>query len=404
MTWIFKEVKLNTAEGGRGIWFLGVIKCEGVDKMNVKWAIFGFLVLFLGAGFGSECEAVNSWGIDVVRNKGVLGGDDFEVIDNFLAEAVVELVRTRDFTSTAKVRAVVAGRTNSNVESAEDQYAEQFSESAYKHIGKGLNEALRLESQERKFKVVMNLLILVNDLEDFRLTNLALDFVNDDNRLIRYWAVKCVTNPSIAEQLNFMEPANLKLAKDIAEALKSSVGNAGPEMISLTARFAANLDIQDGEELLVYIADARIKSYENWSVENELLETSILMILFDKMFSDGISNDKFARRFGQLYSHAIQRYIKGEGVLAERQKEGLISVLVEIEKTCIGKILRMPQSIIKRAIEQESMAVLRAECRRLFGDETEAGQLAVKLDFNYGTTQEGTRRLSPVPLPEPPGK
>jgi hypothetical protein len=40
----------------------------------------------------------------------------------------------------------------------------------------------------------------------------------------------------------------------------------------------------------------------------------------------------------------------------------------------------------------------------LLGDATKAGELASKLNFDYGTAGDGRKRTSPLPLPGPPPK
>ncbi|MCK5472971.1 MAG: hypothetical protein KAI59_02985, partial [Planctomycetes bacterium] len=155
------------------------------------------------------------------------------------------------------------------------------------------------------------------------------------------------------------------------------------------------------------IADKRIAEYANWTVESELLDASILKLLCDKMISNrkNVLDDKaaVARRFGQLYSYAMQRYINGKDFLDEQAGKQLISTLVEVEKTCISKLMEMPQSVIKRAIEQDSYDGLLHEYNRLFGDGQNPGQLTLKLDFNYGES-DGSERVTSLVLPQPPEK
>ena len=113
-----------------------------------------------------------------------------------------------------------------------------------------------------------------------------------------------------------------------------------------------------------------------------------------------------ARRFAQLYSYAIQRTVKGSnvGVLNATQLGHLVSVLIEIEEKCVSRLLEQPQSAIRRAIERDSLPTVLEEHNRLLGAETTPGQLPSRLGFDYGTTSNGTKRTSPVPLPDPPQK
>lgn len=377
--------------------------------MKIKWAIFAILLALFVLAINPNSVAVSTREIDEVRSKGVLDNQDLEIIDKFLAEAVQELVRTRDFTTIAKVRTVILSR-----KSTQGQYARQFSESAYKHVQDGFNQAQTLKPEERKTNVIINLLILIDGLEDLRLSDLAIGMLQDKNTIVRYWAVQCLTNPAIIEQLNATTSSGSESALKIAEQLKQLVETSSPEIIGLIARFAANVKIPQGEELLLQIADMRIKRYADWTVKYELYDVAILKLLESKIplpsdapDAPATSPDKptVARRFAQLYSYAIQRYIKGreKNILNDTQRRHLATVLVEIEEKCIGRILGR-QLTIRRAIERDSMPALWEEHNRLLGTETTTGQLPIKLGFDYSTTTTGPKRTSPIPLPDPPTK
>jgi hypothetical protein len=371
--------------------------------MNGKWKIFAVLTgAFLALAIDLVAAAVDTGKIDICCRKEVLDDGDLRIIDGFVADAVGELVKTEDFTSIAKIRMVILPRSNSSKDSAKAQYGAQFSESAYKHISKAIEAAKELMPAERRFRVILNLLILVDYLQDLRLSDLAMKWLDDENKAIRYWAVHSITNAVIMERLNSKEAANLELAGKITEQLKKVVESSSPETLALMAEFAAKVDIPEGEELLLQIADMRIKRYGNWTVEYELLDGDILRLLDSRIPAGSMSKPDVSRRFGQLYSYAIQRYVKGRDVLSDTQKNQLASVLVETEISYISKRLKVTQSVIKNAVEQGDFPALLQEHDRLLGDETKAGQLPLKLNFDYGKEPDGSRRIAPLALPEPP--
>jgi len=377
--------------------------------MKLKWVIFAVLAAFLVLVLNSSSVAVNTRDIDIVRKKGVLDSQDLKIIDVFVSEAVQELVKTRDFTSIAKVRTEILSR-----QSTQGQYAQQFSQSAYKHISAGLAQAQTLDPEDRKTKVIVNLLILIDGLRDLRLADLAIKMLRNENMIVRYWAVHCLTTPEIIKQLNSSEGSNSKPAEVIAAEFKKLVDTSSPEIIALMAQFSADVKIPQGEELLGQIADMRIKQYADWTVKYELIDITILKLLDSKIplpsGSPGTapaetSSGKaaMARRFGQLYSYAIQRYTKGQAVLNDTQKQQLVSILVETEEKCIGRLLGRPQTTIRRAIERENLPALLQEHDRLLGSETQTGELPLRLNFDYGTAS-GSKRTAPIPLPQPPIK
>jgi len=368
--------------------------------MKSKLAVFAVITAFLCIFLSSASRAVDTQKIGRVRDKGVLDSQDFQIIDNFVAEAVQEMVETRDFTSISKLRTTILTYSSSNSESAAAQYSDQFAKSANKYIPSAFEQASGLNIQEHQFKAKLNLLMLVDGLEDIQLLDSAMSRLNDANAVLRYWAVHCVANPGITAKLNSSEPGKVK-AREIIKALSKQLENASPEAVGLIADFAANIDVRAGADLLVKTADVRISKYADWSVEKELLDVKILKLLADKL-QEG--NLEAGQCFAQLYSYVLQRYVKGSDVLRENQKSQLVSILVEIEMSSVSKLLDIPQSTIKKVIEQKEYTLLLREHDRLLGSATSAGELPSKFNFNYGGNPDEGERTAPVVLPEPPVK
>lgn len=363
--------------------------------MKLKWLFFAVLSAFLVLVMESGSEAVDTRRIDAVLRKGVLDSQDLRIIDDFISEAVQELVQTRDLTDIAQNRTVILSR-----QSNQGQYAQQFSESAHRHISSGLQEASRLTPEERRVVITVNLLILIDGLEDPRLADLAVSSLTDKSTVVRYWAVHCLTSPGIIKKLNSGEESDLKLASNIAMVLSKLVESSRPEIIALMTRFAADVKIPQTEELLLQIANMRIKRYADWKVEFEPLDDIVLKSLCSKISFTGQSDTAVARSFSQLYSYVLQRYVKSRELLSDTQKGQLASVITEIEDKCISKLLGKVQTGMKRAIESDDTMALLREHALLLGNEMTAGQLPLKLRFEYSST--GGSRTAPVPLPEPP--
>ncbi len=376
--------------------------------MKIKWLIFAVLVAFLVLVMNPGSVAVSTREVDTVRKKAVLDNSDLKIIDDFLAQAIQELVRTRDFTSIAKIRTVILSR-----QSTQGQYAQQFSESARRHIAAGFQQAQELRRPERITRVTINLLILMDGLQDLGLADSAIAMLKNENMIIRYWAVHCLTNTNIITQLNAATNSNQVSA--IAAQLKDLIENSTPEIVVLIAQFAAGVNIPEAEQLLIQIADLRIKQYADWTVKYELYDSAILKFLSSKiplpsqspggmLLTTTGTKPAVARRFAQLYSYAIQRYIKRAGLLNDTQKSHLASVLVETEDKCIGRLLSNPQRTIRRALERQNAQAIMAEHDRLLGTATTPGQLPTTLKFDYGSTTTGPKRTAPLPLPDPPTK
>ena len=377
--------------------------------MKIKWVISAVSVVFLILAMNPGSKAVNTRDVDNVRKKAVLEDSDLKIIDDFLAEAIQELVRERDLTTIAQKRTVILSR-----QSTQGQYAQQFSESARKYIVQGFLDAQKLPRQERITGVTINLLILMDGLQDLGLADQAIAMLNNENMVIRYWAVHSLTNPAIITQLNAADNSNQAsvFATKFTEILDSST----PEILAMIARFAAGVKIPQAEQLLCQIANIRIKRYADWTVKYELYDSNILKYLSSKISlasqasgstspTPTASKAPVARCFAQLYSYAIQRYVKGADILNDTQKSHLASVLVDIEDKCIGILLK-PQMTIRRALtlEQNSLQAILAEHDRLLGSTTTTGELPQTLKFDYSTNPNGPLLTSPIPLPDPPAK
>jgi len=363
--------------------------------MRAKWVVFGALVGFSFLVVTSSAMALDPTAIDAVRGKGVLTNQDLQIIDNFLADGVQELVRTRKFTAIARLRSVILSR-----QGTQKQYAQQFSASALKHLTSGLQAALTLPEEVRT-KVTVNLLILIDGMADLRLLDLSVAMLRSDNAIVRYWAIHGLTNPGIIAKLNAGGAATSQAAGAIAKKLSGLVDRSGPETLALMVEFAGAAKVSQAEDLLLQIADLRIKQYMAWKVKYELLDGSILKMLAEKMPSGSARTSAVAYRFGQLYSCAIQRYVVGKGFLSAVQRQRLVSVLIGTEEKCTSKLLGAPRTAIKRAIERDDDAALTTEHNRLLGTEAQAGELAAKVKFVYGPDATGKKRNGPFPLPRP---
>jgi hypothetical protein len=174
------------------------------------------------------------------------------------------------------------------------------------------------------------------------------------------------------------------------------------EELSLILKFASNVNLTEGEEIILQIADTRINRYVNWTVDYELSDASLLTSLYNKFSTGDAEKQKtFGKRFCVLFSYVIQRYIKGSDRLTSTHKRQLASVMVDIEVNCVSNFLNQPQITLRRAIEGESMFSLLQEHDRLLGDQTRAGEIPKRLNITY-EGNDGSNHTFPPVLPEPP--
>ncbi len=367
--------------------------------MTRKICLLTVLTVSLFFCFLTPAVALDTKGIEAARSKKVLDNADLQIIDSFVAQGVSEILDATDFTSISNIRSLIIANSVSN-EPGQVQFAGQFSDSAKKYIAAGLEKAEGLTPPERSFRVIINLLMLVDGLTDTRLAEVPLKYIDYNKPAVSYWAVHCLTSPEIIAKLN--SDKGSEAARQITRRLETIVPTASPQTLGLIASFAGSIKIPDGFDLLLKVADRRIASYADWSVQDELIDTTVLQGLCDKIASSDPGKAEAAGRFCQLYAHVFQRYLQGGDRLSDTQKTQLISVMVEIEKNCIPKLTGKPSFNIKKAIEASDDKALQQQYIDLFGQGTKAGKLFADINFDFGKAPDGSPIKTPRPLPKPP--
>lgn len=354
----------------------------------------GCLVLTLLTVCGAQ---VDSRRIAEVIKKSVLTQEDFEIIDAFAADEIGRLVRTVDFTEVAKTRASIVSHQNTQA-----QYAQRFSEACLREIDRGFQYATsEIVDPQRRFKVFANLLILVNELNDPRLLDLGVRMIGHEAVAVQYWAIRAATNPTAWEKLNQDQAAAAAMSRKIIDACTKTAETSSAEVLNLMAQFAGRYDTAPAVGLLVRIAEVRIKCYADWAVRYELVDTAILKLLSNRLAAGNAANEQIAKAFAQLYSYAIQRYIRGmqNNSLKGMSRSYLASVLIETEEQCLSKLLGGTQTGIRRALEAGDLNALQTEHDRLLGSSSQQGVLSARFSVSYGAG--GANRTAPLALPEP---
>jgi len=364
-------------------------------------ALVSVATLFVSFLTRPSYAEVDTRPIDAVRNKTVLDAGDLQAIDEFVASAVRDIVRTKDFSLVAKARGVLVGKKGT-----QPQYAQQFSESCRRHITAGMEQGAANLPEDRKFRVRLNLLILADGLQDPALAELGLAYLGSPNKALQYCALRLVTNAATVEKI---KQGNWPIGGQIVSLLQQLVRVSGKRMESSSlilgpvAEFAAKIGTPEGQAILIDVADLRMAHYAGGRVEDGQVDTTILKLLFAKIAASGNGNTgQLAGSFAQLYSYVIQRLAKANPPLSDPRKQQWISVIVEVEEKCIAPVLDGYQTPLRKAIEKSDMTALLAEHDTLLGSSTKPGQLVAKWQFDYGRGPDGKPRTWPNGLPNPP--
>ena len=344
--------------------------------------------------------AVNTAKIDAVRNKETVTDSDMAVIQQFLTDAFSELYEKTDFSDVAALRNTIVSKNSSSLESGQIQYGPRFFTIAQKEFSDTLKNVKGLPDGQRKTLLTINLLVLANDLGNLEIAKSALDYLQNSNIIIRYWATNCLSNASILSQLNYDSAENRQLGDDIVKRYSANIKTEqSGYILAIIAQFASGLKRPAAKDLLTEIAQKRIDLYMGWKVNDEMTDASILKALIDRTTTDADSSKVMAKNFSILYSAIIQRYAMGDQ-LSDTSKSSLVSVITQSEKL-LTKFIPDWQGSLKRAIEKGGGTGLLAESDSLFGTASAAGKLPAAAGFDYGKNPDGSAKNAPPTLPKP---
>jgi hypothetical protein len=370
-----------------------------------KKAPFHIVFLCILLVCSSTLYAIDSEMIDEVYQKALdgqlLDSDDTQIIEDFWAEAIEELLLTEDPKEVFRLKTLILAK---KPQIQANDYYNGFIQSAKKNLDFAFNEIKSWDVNEHKINIDMNLFILAAQIESPELVDFAFERIDSQETIIRYWAVKAITSPAILGKLNSEIMSEEVLAEKVADVLKKVVEKEkSPEINELIVKFLSQLISPESTQLLVDIAEKRIEAYQSWTVACELMDGKLLIVLGTEILTETRKQQKtdMARSFAQLYSYVMKRYIIGKDFLSETQKNDLVSVMVEVEQEILGKLLEKPQVSIKRAIEKKSLNTLRREHDMLLGTASLTGELARQIDYDYGKNSTGRAINAPKSLSDP---
>lgn len=261
----------------------------------------------------------------------------------------------------------------------------------------------RMEDAAKQQLLEQNLMVLTAQLKNPALADIVLGRINDKDPVVRYWAVKAVTNSGVIQQLSSEITRDPETEEKILNALKERIGfEQQVEIQTMIINFAAAMDHPVARDILLAVADKRIESYKNWSIDNGDLDSRLLIAMGNTALISPDAEVKriFACKFAALYSLVFQAYMKGEAILTGPQVDQVISVILEVDKAVLAKMLNVPQTGIFRALQRK--VGLDREYETIFGDRLRAGDLGTLYKFDYGKDASGKAITEPPAIGEPP--
>ena len=365
----------------------------------MKYPITGLAVLLLCAGLAL---GVDTTAIDALRAKTSLSDADATVIDQFAAAVVREMLIRTEFTNVAQARDAFVLRMNAT--SPNPKYEELFVAACEEQFRQGLAEADKVTDSDRRNSIKTNLLIMLDKVGHIGTARVALGQLDAQRVPVRYWAMRCLTNPDVVTRLNESGQGNAEAAREIASRLQTTVAaESSPYCLELALGFADGANVPEAADLLLTIANKRIGEYENWTARYEFLDGRLLEALCKKAKGNKVA----AAAFGQLLSHCLQKYTRymespsQSPILGDQQAGYLASALIATEKGCLSEI-HSGSSAIQSAIAKggaQGASALAGEYTLLFGTNESPGELTRVLGARYADAA-GKEQATPRPLPD----
>lgn len=284
-------------------------------------------------------------------------------------------------------------------------YTTAYINAAKEKLRTAFENAAQISDVKKRRLIEQNLMILTAHLKNPSLADIALPHVNDKNTVIRYWAVKALTNSGVIQMLTADVTADKEMETKILTALNERLAFEDQvEIQMMIINFAAAMDNPVAREILLTVAEKRIEAYKNWSIEPKYtnLDTRLLIAMGNIAMRTQNAEVKsiFAHKFAELYALVFQAYMSGANVLTEAQLEHLIGVILEVDRTVLDKMLNVTQTGIFRALQRK--VGLEREYETIFGDRLRAGDLATIYKFDYGKDSAGRPITEPPSIGQPP--
>ena len=356
----------------------------------------------------SGMVGVNSWAIPTdeiaalrQRTEGVeasLSDSDHAIVDRFWRISLDAMLLSEESAQVVSIRRQIEQQKGAHPDGG---YAETYFDVGRRHLTTAFTTVANWQDSPRKTLMERNLMILTAQLRGLPLVELGLDRLDDPDDIVRYWAVRAVTDTAIAQQLSSTEAGVADLAAKLFEALSDrAVQEPDLEILRNVVRFAAMFNRNEARQILLTLADRRIQAYMDWDVENEQFDVVLLKVMGQIVLADRESEARasMARRFAELLSMVFQRYLYEPSPLTEARRNALLTVIAEVDSQVLTRIMEGQTGIV-RALQRRSG--LDREYETLFGSELRPGELATRLGFNFGRTADGRVINAPPKLPAP---
>ena len=360
--------------------------------------LLGFVCI--AVAYSASTTEIESLRLRVQDSSAELTVSEKGVISEFWSTTLDRMLLASDSRECVSIRKQLAEEKGDEYLS---YYAAAYIAEAQGAIETAFADAKRMEDSQQRQMFERNLMILAAELKSPDLAPLALQRLDAEDVVVRYCAFKAVTNSSVIQQLASDVTGDAKITEAILTGFKKQISvETEAEIQKMVVRFCMAFDDPLARDILVSIADRRIKAYRDWTVRDEMLDVDLLKVLgsIAMLQQDPANKSIFGCKFAELYALTIQRYLKGKDALSKEEIEPLLTVIAEVDQSVLGKTMGIKTGILS-ALKRKTG--LEREYETLFGDRMRSGQLADMFKFDYGKDASGKSITAPPelgPMPE----
>jgi hypothetical protein len=340
-----------------------------MSKVNMK-RILAIALIVSNVGVAASTRE-----IDEVRKKTVFTSEDLAIVDSFINNVFREMLEAPTVNDSVKRREDILVRLPKE---GQDGYKQQFIESVQRNIASSL-QAVGTWTDEKFIKGMrLNLAVMVGLVDAPQLMDLALKMTETDEIAVRYWAIKAFTGREVAAFIK-ANPTS-ELVQAVIEEFNNVAALNSPIILEMAAKFAADIDAPQTNEILSKIAQTRIDAYRRRVAVHESSDGQILSVIASRMRASEQNKQALANNFAGLLASVLQKYQSGmspDSGLGEISSQQLITAIANIEKNVLPG-LNVSSELI-RAVERKNIGDFQQAYTSLFGQDGNQGEVAAKL-------------------------
>ncbi len=326
-----------------------------------------------------------------------------QVIDGFWRQSIDALMLSKESQEIVAIRDILVAQKGDK----ETFYTVAYIKAAETHLRSSFDIVNKWTEPERQLLVARNLMILVAEFGRFELADLAIARLNDQDAMVRYWAVQALTGSSLISQLKSDATIDSKKVQGLIDSLGAYIKEQNdPRSLVSISSFAIGMQTLAAQNLLLMMADKRIDAYMKWTVTDEAVDAAILKAIGNlyQTTSSPAAKQELMSRFGQLYACVMQRQMKGKNIPSSSLDQ-LVTVIAEVEEVVLPKLLSGWTPKFRVSLAKN--VSIDKDYEFLFGSGLRQGELVSRLSFTFGKDSSGKPLLVPQTIPaqpEPPAE